>query len=885
MPKVSVAGFGPLLLGLAALACGAGQAPKTDNGATGVVPPSGGEVAVSDPQSNLDRARVALPAGALSQPLTVAILRGPPVLPAGYIALSVPVTFGPEGTPLAAAARFAVPFDARKLPPGAVLGQVDVFRLRRGTREPFAPSFSNLRAREREGVVEFLADELTTYQAAVRSDAGQPFQRRYTFRAMAGISAGANGAAAVGFRNHAMFDVIAPLGGYADWQYMIPYIEKYAMGGFCKSGMACRVGQDYLGAAPATLRYQPTMDYNHWIPNDNGGHFDRSDYLQFFQDFAYGFGNLAYHNPTSTYLPPGVPTSYLSLAPEAACGDTPPVVLSGMCNAEYNPAGTFAAIPVCDGEDGFPPGEFDPTMPHTKPAEVLLAFDVNGNGKRDYAEPVFFNARERFDDVGADGVPDEGETGPLGAYDPVKNPDPAGDNFHWFHNPGGTEKNGWWDAGEPYRDHGLDGVPAGASCAADFGEGNGRYDVSPTVQRFLDHDPRTLLARMTPEERARLRVWIDGGIHDFFGNVVIGEHIAGGLASYGLNVRSYEDFPHLTDDSTQPFDFATADTSKMGRNVMLRFGKPNATLEELDEGDGKHVGTPQQALFRFLALFKFVDSVMPGGDRSPARVGDASAASNRVFFSPAVAVCRQPGSRACYQQSSRRSCADDEDCAESERCLFGTCRNEPAGSRTGCADDGDCRGGEMCLRPLCVQRPPSCRTDADCSGGMRCEDRSCEEDSNCEAGEKCVYGVCRKASGSLNKCARDADCTGGEICLGDRTYLIVLPPGYDDPANANLRYPVVYILHGYGQEPRDLALTVFITANYMAVGVLQKMIFVYPDGKCYLGECERASWYVDQPPGPDGVVRFGFESSVKELIQHVDRAYRTKPEAVLEDRR
>src|SRR5207302_2968657 len=27
--------------------------------------------------------------------------------------------------------------------------------------------------------------------------------------------------------------------------------------------------------------------------------------------------------------------------------------------------------------------------------------------------------------------------------------------------------------------------------------------------------------------------------------------------------------------------------------------------------------------------------------------------------------------------------------------------------------------------------------------------------------------------------------------------LVVLPPGYSDPANAQLRYPVVYLIHGY----------------------------------------------------------------------------------------
>src|SRR5205823_7613907 len=42
-----------------------------------------------------------------------------------------------------------------------------------------------------------------------------------------------------------------------------------------------------------------------------------------------------------------------------------------------------------------------------------------------------------------------------------------------------------------------------------------------------------------------------------------------------------------------------------------------------------------------------------------------------------------------------------------------------------------------------------------------------------------------------------------------RAYGIMTPPGYDDPANADARYPVLYLLHGYGMGPEsmiDLAL-------------------------------------------------------------------------------
>jgi hypothetical protein len=49
-------------------------------------------------------------------------------------------------------------------------------------------------------------------------------------------------------------------------------------------------------------------------------------------------------------------------------------------------------------------------------------------------------------------------------YNAQTNPDPAGDDYDRAFNPGGTEGNFNYDAGEPYDDVGVDGMrcPAGA---------------------------------------------------------------------------------------------------------------------------------------------------------------------------------------------------------------------------------------------------------------------------------------------------------------------------------------------------------------------------------------------------------------------------------------
>ena len=108
----------------------------------------------------------------------------------------------------------------------------------------------------------------------------------------------------------------------------------------------------------------------------------------------------------------------------------------------------------------------------------------------------------------------------------------------------------------------------------------------------------------------------------------------------------------------------------------------------------------------------------------------------------------------------------------------------------------------------------------------------------------------------------------------------MLPPGYFAPENADKRYPVVYLLHGYGQNPEDLLGLGFIVWNLMRANTvpahrrLQKMIFVFPDGRCRNGECVKGTFYADAPEGtPDGAQ---METFVLDLMDYVDANYRTR---------
>ncbi len=93
-------------------------------------------------------------------------------------------------------------------------------------------------------------------------------------------------------------------------------------------------------------------------------------------------------------------------------------------------------------------------------------------------------------------------------------------------------------------------------------------------------------------------------------------------------------------------------------------------------------------------------------------------------------------------------------------------------------------------------------------------------------------------------------------------YNIYLPPGYDDAANRNTRFPVIYYLHGGrpGNESRSIGIAEHLHAA-VASGAVRPVIFVWANGG-------RVSWY-------DYEESRGEEVFVRELIPHIDRTYRT----------
>jgi hypothetical protein len=695
-----------------------------------------------------------------------------------------------------------------------------------------------------------------------------PLLKHYTFRAIGGVSMGGMGSSAIGSSHPDLFDGIGTLGGPMDVDYMLHFIDN-AIGGFCTlPELQQLLATDPTGAilnnpaaltcmhqAPAlVLPYEHSADYNHWPYTDNGGNFDRNFFMDVFEDLTEAFGNLATYNPVaspvSSFFPPGL-TADVWAQGSALC--TTPFVIKGtanggtapLYNAEYNPTGQYDAISFCDGarpiwscantpgveidwcqmpagqtaasypavacanlggavqagDDGpnqalyyASAGVHDPCYPATRPMAIALAVDLNGNGKRDYGEPIIVNNHERFQDTGVDGCADPMEDGKGGCvtdasqspYDATSNPDPNGDDYDFRTNALGTENDWQYEKGEPFEDNGLDGVPN----THDFGEGNGSYDVEPAYQNLYAVDPRTNIRNLWPtlskpgylSQLNRLDYLLDGGVRDVFNFGVNAAQVFGLLhallpASQTQMFADFSSWPStnapFTDDS---FLADQAEWSMVPRDLMTFYGDLIVTPTEVFQGDGNHVGTVSQAIDRFEALFYWFSHRW-----DDAGVPDPPAGSN-----PESAEIRQTVQT--FQSAS-----------------LGTTRN----------------------------------------------------------------------------------------------FAIALPPGYDSPENVDARYPVVYVLHGYGMDPAAMMGVEVVFDSDMLTGDMRKMISVFPSGKCrvnnpqtgayacteyqpdgtpwpapWVQECNSGTFFVNSQGGPNGPPRKYLDSFI-DLTEYIDQNYRT----------
>lgn len=452
--------------------------------------------------------------------------------------------------------------------------------------------------------------------------------RRYEYRGIGGFSMGSMTAATLGMRHHEKFDIIAPLGGSIDLGLFLHIIKEELMAGFC---VPPELGQ--MCPAPGVTSTYETMDVG---PQSQGG-FRREGMIEAFQDMAIAMGNPILFNPEHPYLPPGLPPAYLEMSRDEFCAN--PIRLEGFYDHKYNPDGAHPVISYCE-HDGQERGLFDPDAVPRKPVEITLAVDLNDNGRRDSGEPVLFQAGERYDDWGEDGVPSEDEPG----YDAQANPDPAGDDWHPWDNPFGTEGNHVWDDGEPYLDYGLDGVEGTAGSPYDWGEGNAHYDVNLNLMRSaVMYDPARMLKDITDEDLARLDFYIDVGIYDHLRFFDTTESFAGILQARGREVDLRDTFRSLLvpEWGDKAWDLPGIDWDNLGRDVYLRYGHWDATEQDIAGGDGGHVGTYSQVLWRFFTIVAFASHRWPDGDYEKITPCPDPVVLDRTYYSDILGMEKQ----------------------------------------------------------------------------------------------------------------------------------------------------------------------------------------------------------------------------------------------------
>lgn len=498
--------------------------------------------------------------------------------------------------------------------------------------------------------------------------------RHFTFRAISGVSMGAAALTVAGHYPH-LFDVVGAMGGYVDYRYVGRLMKDMLGGGFCPMDQLLQpeVLADinnpenpmvFCGNQTPLQPYEYYWDFNHFHYDDDGGTWDRQNYFDVLNSMVYAFGNFMFYNPDNPLLPPGVDPSWLDTPNK--CANPVRVEYPFNINAEYNPEGTYPLISFCDGVtrvgcyDGDPNlcdkknpdyrkiiGSYDPDQTYNTPVYTFLAVDYNGNGKRDFGEPVVFNLSERWDDVGVDGCSNAYEDGQGGCLDePLGDPnvDANGDDFDLLTNPRGTEGNHEYDEGEPFQDFGIDGVPESISGIADLGEGDGVFTYNPRFESLIMQDARTFFLNADVEELRKHSYYFDGGIRDMLHALTAAMHLSAALESRGLEVRRYEDFagqpgslfPDNVCDQVIGLDnpelLVDLDYSPggMGKNVLMAYGDPTATeTEALKTRSGKHVGSGCELLLRPTLFFSMAMNRMP----DTIRIADYDFEANIVYSS------------------------------------------------------------------------------------------------------------------------------------------------------------------------------------------------------------------------------------------------------------
>ncbi|MBK6517044.1 MAG: hypothetical protein IPG04_23730 [Polyangiaceae bacterium] len=786
-------------------------------------------------------------------PFATSIACGDMDLPADHVALGPAITFGPEALKFQREIPLSIPINPAAIPAAARLRHLRVLYSGPAFSEPRMIPVADPRIEQIGGAwaLSFKAPRLGTYQAVVHADAGtRTFTRRITHRAVIGVSMGGMGSSMFGTRHHDRFDVVAPLGGPAVWGWLMHYIERNHLAGFpaiaagavladieltrteCEDSTACDAGETCIGRTDTelgrcTLMPTPEAPYEHPQTFNNWwAEYPRTGVGGRFprEEYAQIFRDLALlmGNPNGDNLAPG--GEHL---PPGVRPDDPSVV------GEHDNGECVVWVDPLDGPDKEVQEEIANNCPLERCANTLT---LSGY----------------YDD----------EYNPDGTFPVITVCDGS---------PTNEDKTPWANAWTP---SGPNDYPLEVALAVDY-NGNGvRDEMEPIIRS--GHEP-----------------WVDAGEDGLLSASEPGyalgtnEDPEGDDYDMQYNPRGSENDFHY--QLGEPFDDlgmdGVAGTLQQPATGWMQAG------DGYDVGENDGVFTASRGLNRMwahdpAAIIRGQAPDAAGNtldDEALSRIDLWTDGGTRDIFNFHVSAQHLAGSMAARGR-------DTSYYTEFAR-IPGFDPAQPNTFTPGLIPWEDVPGSVL-LRYGKID--PS---DADIENGSGQHVGTLTEITSRlqtalyfigsrwqDPGLRSVVKTSNEDPAELPVCEIDGSCTFEFTDSRGRTgpVTVNLPPGYGHKEQQDRTYPVIFMLHGYGQTPEDLGAAIIFINNWMnnpgesASSRMPKAILVYVDGRCRTdddgkAECIRGNFFTDS--ARDGGMMA--ESWWLELMDEIDTRYRT----------
>jgi hypothetical protein len=777
-------------------------------------------------------------------------------VPAGYVALGPAVSFGPADKKFRRDMPLSIPLNPARMPEAARLRHLQVAYTGPAHREPRVVTVADPLLVKEDGVwqLTFRATRLGTYQAVVRPLAGSTKRaRRITHRAVIGVSMGGAGAMHLGLRHHHLFDVVGAMGGPVDWTWLINHVERNHLGGF-------------RPIAPGTELEDIALERELCADDSDC----RPDETCLFDQTVYADGATA-DSGKCTFLPvPDEPYEHSSTFNTWWFEFPAPVPGHGGDFDRRDHTYMFRDLALMFGN----PFGYNPNAIYlpagADPEHPAYKGNREGDECKIYVDPYDAPNKDDLDELW-NSCPAERCATPQvlkNYYDDEFNPDGTFDVISFCDGAPKIKENtpyaNWWVPGD------NNNVPVEAGLAVDY-NGNGIRD------------------EMEPVIRAGHELWGD----------------------WGTDGTPSESEPGYGPDNLDPSgDDYDPRYNPLGTEGNTRYeegepfadygldGVPGTADSPYDYGEGDGTFTPSPGLQRFWdydsrGMVRGESDYLlstPLDDAALSRVDFWTDGGTRDLFNFAVAAEHFMGSFVSRGRSAvtfrhpslmpgLRPEEPDffnpahivyEDLPGVINYRYG--KDEPterdiesgSGQHVGTVTEFANRL-QSALYFIDARWPDAHRVLMEESVENPAPDApACEVSGNCKIDFTSSFG----RTGPVQ---------------------ITLPPGYAHAEQQHIRYPVIYLLHGYGMTPEDLGAAIIFLANWMngnsdsQASRLGKAILVYADGRCRNeegrpAECVKGNFFADSVR-EDGVK---LDAWFLELVDYIDQNYRTMGEATIE---